>query len=526
MIKQSLDEVKGICIDKEIYNLFKHHAFIYVKFFEDEKKIKEFFEYYGNGYSYYLIKDKNQPNLFNLPTIEPYESETYKEQIEKYGTASINYMLSERFDGQMIDYSCFQDATLILDKVKKQYQFQIDPISGILYVFTGAVWEAVTDVQLDRLLFENWSQRVRLEQISLVVRMLKSTICTSVKNSKALSWRKLPNYYIPFSNGVFDTKTKILHEHSQYYYLESTLPWDYEPENVKCPNWHKYLDMVLPDQLSQKILQQFMGYLILPHAKMRKALILYGPKKSGKSTLTLVMSKIVGFQNICCIPLQDLGDARKRENIVGKSLNIVDEFEYEQHFSEAGFKQLISIETPVKIDPKGVTPFMYIPYAKHVFSTNELPDLTKLSEPVRDRVIFLIFKQIKGETDPFFDDKLEEEMSAIINWAIQGAKSLMEAKMFINDGHKELTEVASENSDIQQFINKFYLEDKDGLTSLSEFIQRLKLLYPKYETKLNRDIRNELETIGYPIEKKNIVKQGKRSNEYCILGIKLIGRRR
>ncbi len=329
-------------------------------------------------------------------------------------TNAVTYRETEKVHCNDISQNILEAKRIITDKNKNTF------------TYNGQYWESLTQLELERLAqeydsFYTTCQHRRRE----VVSMVRST---SLYPSE-IPWRSLGLDQIPFKNGVYSIDTNKLEPHKAEQYLETVLPYDYNP-NAKFDRWMECLNEWFKDDplayQKKYNLQCFFGYLLMPHAHYKKALLCYGPSNSGKSIIGKVMKEIVGLHQTCSLSVEDMGDPRKRAPIRAKMLNLITELNHNALIHDAGFKQLISTEEPVTIEQKFKDPETYVPFCKHVILTNTLPAINDQSEGTFNRLLLIEFTRVieEAEQDDTLFEQLKEEISGIINWALIGAEIL------------------------------------------------------------------------------------------------------
>jgi putative DNA primase/helicase len=298
---------------------------------------------------------------------------------------------------------------------------------GAIYEYNSRYWERITTLRLK--LFglkvdsdQHTNQRRRGE--------IADYIATSVQQPR-INWRQLTATEVPLQNGVFDVRALSMRPHRPEDYLETVVPIPYT-EQADCPTWRRALiDYFGSDsdcELKVLALQQFFGYTLLPHARYKKALVLYGEGDTGKSQVLNLLGELVGQENRCAVSVEDMDDPRKRVPIRGKMLNMLTELSSKSVVADSGFKQLISTEEPLLFDPKHLPPYMYTPTCKHVIACNALPSVNDLTKATYNRMLIVRFNRVlkKEEQDRDFFGKLKAELPGILNWAIAGALDLVE----------------------------------------------------------------------------------------------------
>ena len=135
-----------------------------------------------------------------------------------------------------------------------------------------------------------------------------------------------------------------------------------------------------------------------------------------------VMRFLVGGDNTCQIPIDQMGNDSALAPIFGKMMNLLSEIKKGALVDDGGFKQLVSTEEPVLIDEKYQKRISYVPTAKHVFGTNNLPSISDKSDATFNRLLILKFNKIvpKAEQEPNLTRDLEGEVDGIIGWAWSG----------------------------------------------------------------------------------------------------------
>lgn len=251
------------------------------------------------------------------------------------------------------------------------------------------------------------------------------------KHVRSIHWNKVAPTDIPLKNGVLNMVTGEIREHRASDYIDRIIPIEYTP-GATCDLWLKCLDEWLPDMdIEQEALQHFFGYLLMPHARYKKALILYGGPDTGKSQVCSVAIALVGgIDNTCAITPDQMDDASKLASIKGKALNCVADLPKNTMLADGGFKQLVSSGDAVQMNQKYTREEMYTPTAKHIFATNNLPTIRDVTDAVYRRLMILAFdnRVPLDKQDAMLESKLREELPGILNWAIEGAKKLYENK--------------------------------------------------------------------------------------------------
>jgi putative DNA primase/helicase len=263
-------------------------------------------------------------------------------------------------------------------------------------------------------------------------------------------------------------------------FLTYQLPFDYQPK-AQAPLFNRYLTQVLPDQLLQMILSEYLGSVFVPvsYLKLEKALILYGGGANGKSVFFDIVNSLFGDENVSGYSLESLTDrdGYSRAMIANKLLNYASELNANQATTDKT-KQLISGEKIQARLPYG-QPFNMTDYAKLIFNCNELPKNAEQTNAYFRRFLIVNFDQTIPETqqDKELSKKIiASELSGVFNWVLLGLNRLLEQKGFtyceaVNEARKQYE---LESDSVNQFIS-----DSGYLPSVSNYCQ-ISELYKEY----------------------------------------------
>lgn len=224
--------------------------------------------------------------------------------------------------------------------------------------------------------------------------------------------------------GVLDILNMETRSHEPDDYLENVLPLSFEA-GATCDLFKSCLKTWFDDD-EELIngLQEFFGYVCLPHAKFKKALLLYGPGNTGKSVILWLLQQLVGRKNCCSLGVDQMDNLTRLSVIKGKRLNIVTEISERSLVADGSFKTLVSTEEPILIDRKYKDPETYISRCKHAIASNTLPNLPGRSAEILDRLLILPMDQPVLRPDPGLREKLQKELPGILAWALEGARRL------------------------------------------------------------------------------------------------------
>lgn len=276
-------------------------------------------------------------------------------------------------------------------------------------------------------------------------------------------------YLVNVRNGLLDIRDMSFKEHTPSYLSTVQLNVEYNPQ-VDCPQFKKFLNEVLDCKLIP-LVQEIVGYLLTTNTASQKAFVFWGPARTGKSTLLWVVEYLLlGKKNVSNIPLQEIGDKFKTAELLGKLANVFSDLP-SKSIDDTGIFKVVTGEDYLMAEKKNKNPFKFKPFARLVFSCNELPrNYVDRTEGFYRRLIIVPFsRQIeKSKIDKALKYKFQREKEGILNWALEGLKRLYEnnfefSENELTDGVKK--EYKRENNNVISFVEECC--ELDGLFSCS-----------------------------------------------------------
>jgi putative DNA primase/helicase len=214
--------------------------------------------------------------------------------------------------------------------------------------------------------------------------------------------------------------------HDPKYFSTVQLKTRYDPE-AKCPRWMEFLHSSL-DEPEIHLLQEIFGYCLVPITKAQKSFLLCGMPEVGKSKILGVLQELLlGAENVSNIPLQNLTDRFQPAELFGKMANIYADLP-DKKIDDVGMFKASTGEDYITGERKHKDPFTFKPYARFVYSCNDLPpNYGDRSDAFYRRIIIIRFSKPvpKEKKDLNLMDKLALEADGILTWAIAGLKRLI-----------------------------------------------------------------------------------------------------
>ena len=238
---------------------------------------------------------------------------------------------------------------------------------------------------------------------------------------------------INLKNGLYDLKTGELLPHDPSFLTTIQLPVNYDP-GASCPAILKFFSEVVPGDCLP-LLEELFGYCMIPVTFFEKAFMLTGSQgANGKSTLINLLTKFVGPENVSNVPLQELIEHKfKRAQLLGKLVNTFADLENSMLKGSAYFKAVVTGDE-IDAERKFKDPFNFRPFAKLIFSANELPRSPDRTNAYYRRWVIIPFENTftGAQADKQLIDKLTtpEELSGLLNCALAGLRRLGQNRVF------------------------------------------------------------------------------------------------
>lgn len=233
---------------------------------------------------------------------------------------------------------------------------------------------------------------------------------------------------LPTRSGLLHLPTGNLLPATPELFTRNALDFAHDPAAPAPVRWLAFLREVWPgDDEGDCIaaLQEFMGYLLTPDTSLQKALLIPGPKRSGKGTIGRIMGKLVGEANTVAPSLNSLGRSDfGLEPLLAKQLAIVSDMRLSSRTDEAAVAEnllRITGEDRVSVNRKHRSAMEVTLRARFVVMTNEVPKFADRSGALVSRFIVLPMRQsFFGREDSGLTPALMAELPGILNWAVEG----------------------------------------------------------------------------------------------------------
>lgn len=292
---------------------------------------------------------------------------------------------------------------------------------GVLHRWIGTHWSPVPVKELERAA-SDWLATFAKEKCN--VRVAASCAATAIQRAEPLPISA--HTVIPTTNGYLHIKDGEM----------TLLPPDASLGVTYCLACHfdpsasvkQFLSFIiesLPDAEVRSYLQEYAGYTLLPDCRHQLACWLIGGGGNGKSTFAQTMQAL--HRNPVSMQLDAL-DGFNLSGLVGASLVYCDETP--SRIDEQRLKTLVSGDS-VQIDRKYRDPLVIRPTAKWIVSGNALPAISDHSDGFWRRWVIVPFNIKPKTVQPLLGDIIiTDELSGVLNWALEGLRRLLQRGKF------------------------------------------------------------------------------------------------
>jgi putative DNA primase/helicase len=196
--------------------------------------------------------------------------------------------------------------------------------------------------------------------------------------------KRLDQPMINCLNGMVDLRTGELQEHDSAWMSAVQFPIHYDPA-ATCPTFDKWAeDIGITGQLPA--LLESASVMLDPTKIPQRALLLFGPARSGKSTFLRLLENIAGMENRSGISLHELAeDQFAAASVYGKVLNVSADLSA-RHLQDVTKFKLMTGEDVVRGNRKYGKDFFFRSTALFTFSANEIPTVGESSRAYAERM--------------------------------------------------------------------------------------------------------------------------------------------
>lgn len=281
-----------------------------------------------------------------------------------------------------------------------------------------------------------------------------SALLEAVKNEAYTKLDPPDKYKIQFNNVALDVRDGTLKEVDRFFTIHQ-IPHDYDP-SADCPRFKEFINNLFYEE-DAKVVQEFLGYCLVPNTLAQTALFIVGEGGEGKSRITVLMQHLLGDGNVVVGDFKDLQERFSLSSLDNKMLFIDDELTLSALDETSNFKKIVTAETPMEVEVKGRPKYSTRLYSRIICAGNGAVQAKfDRSDGFYRRLLVCKVKPVSYDRpDRLLSDKLDEEIAGIINWCLEGLLRLVKNGFLIEPSEKMQTElklIKNESDTVMLFL--------------------------------------------------------------------------
>ena len=278
-------------------------------------------------------------------------------------------------------------------------------------------------------------------------------------------------WLLPCANGTIDLRTGEVHPHRREHFLTRACPVVFDAK-AQCPEWQKFLERVLPSRDVREYVQRFAGYSLTGSTAEQSLAFLYGSGRNGKSVFLETLGSLLGDYHTATrvdslAVTRGGGIPNDVAALAGARMVSVSETPEGVRLNESLVKDLTGGDTITARFLRHEF-FQFKPQFKLWIRGNHKPQIRGTDDGIWRRLALVPFTvQIPlAEVDPGLSERLQGELSGILNWAVKGCR------VWQQSGLKP-----------PQAVTEAVAEYRDEMDSLGEFITSRCVTAPNVKAK-------------------------------------------
>lgn len=381
------------------------------------------------------------------------------------------------------------------------------------YSYRGGVYQPIHEMEAQKMVRDKMlPAETKMNQITDAERQWRLLIRKEIRELNANP------FILNVRNGLYNVLDDTLSQHSSAYYSTIQLNVNYDA-SANCPLFKQFLlDSMGGDREQVDLLQEMLGYFLIPVNSAQKCFVIVGAAGAGKSVLLRVLNELLlGKENVSNVSWQALNERFKTAELFGKLANIFADLPTKNIDDNGIFKALVG-EDYLTVEKKNKDPFSFQSNARLLFSCNSIPkNYGDRSDGFYRRLIIVRFNHTVPveQRDPHLLDKFRAEADGIFLFALDGLRRLMRENYVF-------CETERNKAELQQ-----YREESDSVLS---FVKECCLLGTEYEvgsTDIFNCYKTYCEECGLkPFSQKVFVSQIIASNPQITRSVDKVGKKR
>lgn len=306
------------------------------------------------------------------------------------------------------------------------------------------------------------------------------SLLASVKNEAFTKLDAPDKYKVQFDNISFDVRHGKLEECDTFFTLHQ-IPHNYDAK-ADCPKFKRFINNLFYEE-DIPVIQEYLGYCLVPNTLAQTALFIIGEGGEGKSRIPVLMEHIIGADNVVVGDFEGLQDKFSTSSLDKQMLFMDDELTLTALDDTSNFKKIVTAETAMEVEVKGKPKYKTKLYSRIICCGNgAIQSKFDRTDGFYRRLLLCKVRPVHyDKPDRTLSDQLDKEIPGIINWMLEGLCRVVKNGFIIEPSKRMSDEVQSlrDNSDtIQLFMNDKQFID---YTFDEEDKVSIKQLYDAYE---------------------------------------------
>ena len=273
---------------------------------------------------------------------------------------------------------------------------------------------------------------------------------------------------MPLSNGLLDWRSSELIEATPRFVTTDCSDVAYDP-NAETFMWDMFLDEIFDGDLEQiNLLHEVMGCILTGQNKFQKIFQLFGPPRSGKGTINLMLTRLLG-KGFSGVTTHQTNRGRRlwpMQALIGRKAAIVGDARLERGRKTSALTELLlstsggdlqTVQRKYKDDFVGYLPVQWM------LMSNEPILMHDLTGTIATRMVLMETRRsfLGREETALFERDLLPEAAGVLNKCLEAARCLSKrGKFLIPSSIKgRQAEILREASTVTAFASECLIED-------------------------------------------------------------------
>ena len=307
---------------------------------------------------------------------------------------------------------------------------------------------------------------------------------------------------------------------------------------AKCDRFINELLLPAVNEEDAILIQKYTGLCLLGNNLIQKLLILDGTAGRGKSTLALVIQKLIGVNNVAQLRTQHLSGRFETFRYLKKTLltGLDVPGNFLSHEGSHIIKVLLGGDISNAEQKCGIGNFPFKGRYCIIITSNARLQVKfdgDLDAWRRRLLIVRVKPQSPIKKIPDFADQLiQDEGSGILNWALQGLKMLKKdmrqcGDIQLSKGQIKIVDaLLCESDSLRHFLNDWVVADEPNNLTVAEIVEAYvkycptKGWHPKPPTVIYRELEKLMHELFHTVKSNSIMRQGKYAKGFRKVGFK------